>query len=95
MIFSRKVWFDKDGKDDPYYSLKFVQYEKEIGENAAIEICHCYKTEDGELYRPIETTFELRIGTEYIKINDIDSIPELYRIITGKQMLKNVKTLDK
>lgn len=88
--FTRKEWLDKDGKDDKLYTLKFVQYEKQIGnEDAAIEVCYCYKTEDGENYKLFETSCELRIGTDYIKINTdkVYKLRELYRTITGQRLL--------
>ena len=88
--FTCKEWLDKDGKDDKIYTLKYVQYEKQIGdEDAAIEVCYGYKTEDGENYKLFETSCELRIGTEYIKINTdkVYKLRELYRIITGKRLL--------
>ena len=88
--FIRKEWLDKDGKDDKFYTLKYVQYEKQIGdEDASIEVCYGYKTEDGENYKLFETSCELRIGTDYIKINTdkVYKIRELYRIITGQRLL--------
>lgn len=88
--FTRKEWLDKDGKNDKFYTLKFVQYEKQIGdEDAAIEVCYGYKTEDGENYKLFETSCELRIGTDYIKINTdkVYKLRELYRIITGQRLL--------
>ena len=88
--FTRKEWLDKDGKDDKFYTLKYVQYEKQIGdEDAAIEVCYGYKTEDGENYKLFETSCELRIGTDYIKINTdkVYKLRELYRIITGQRLL--------
>lgn len=87
--FTRKEWLDKDGKDDKFYTLKYVQYEKQIcNEDAAIEVCYGYKTEDGENYKLFETSCELRVGTDYIKINTdkVYKLRELYRIITGNKL---------
>ncbi len=88
--FTRKEWLDKDSKDDKFYTLKYVQYEKQIGdEDAAIEVCYGYKNEDGENYKLFETSCELRVGTDYIKINTdkVYKLRELYRIITGQSLL--------
>ena len=88
--FTCKEWLDKDGKDNKFYTLKYVQYEKQIGdEDASIEVCYGYKTEDGENYKLFKTSCELRIGTEYIKINTdkVYKLRELYRIITGQRLL--------
>ena len=88
--FTRKEWLDKDGKDNKFYTLKYVQYGKQIGdEDAAIEVCYSYKTEDGENYKLFETSCELRIGTDYLKINTdkVYKLRELYRIITGQRLL--------
>ena len=88
--FTRKEWLDKDGKDDKFYTLKYVQYEKQIGkDDAAIEVCYGYKTEDGENYKLFETSCELRIGADYIKINTdkVYKLLELYRTITGERLV--------
>lgn len=88
--FTRKEWLDKDGKDDKFYTLKYIQYEKQIGnEDAAIEVCYGYKTEDGENYKLFETSCELRVGTDYIKINTdkVYKLRELYRTITGERLV--------
>ena len=88
--FTRKEWFDKDGKDDKFYTLKYVQYEKQLGdEDAAIEVCYGYKTDDGENYKLFETSCELRIGTDYIKIktDKVYKLRELYKTITGQRLL--------
>jgi hypothetical protein len=88
--FIRKEWLDKDGKGDKFYTLKYVQYEKQIGdEDAAIEVCYGYKTDDGENYKLFETSFDMRIGNEYIKINTdkVYKLRELYRIITGQRLI--------
>ena len=88
--FTRKEWLDKDGKDDKFYTLKYVQYEKQIGkDDAAIEVCYGYKTEDGENYELFETSCELRIGADYIKINTdkVYKLLELYRTITGERLV--------
>jgi len=88
--FTRKEWLDKDGKDDKFYTLKYVQYEKQLGEeDAAIEVCYGYKTDDGENYKLLETLCELRIGTDYIKIktDKIYKLRELYKTITGHRLL--------
>lgn len=86
--FEKKEWLDKDGKDDEYYTLKYVQYEKAISDNSAIEFCYAYKTEDGSNYKLFETTCELRIGTEYLKLNldKVHKIRSLYKLITGTNL---------
>ena len=88
--FTRKEWLDKDRKDDNFYTLKYVRYEKQIGdEDAAIEVCYVYKTADGRNYKLFETSCKLRIGTDYIKINTdkVYKLRELYKIITGKRLI--------
>jgi hypothetical protein len=74
--FDKKEWIDE--------GLKFVQYEKQLGEEeAAIQVCFAYK--EGEV---IETTCEIRIDHEYIKINTskVYKLMQLYRIITGTKL---------
>ena len=88
--FTRKEWLDKDGKGDQFYTLKYVQYEKQLGEeDAAIDVRYGYKTNDGENYKLFETSCELRIGTDYIKIktDKVYKLRELYKIITGHGLL--------
>ena len=87
--FTRKEWLDKDGKIDPYYSLKFVQWEKSMGEKTAIEVCFAYKTEDGENYKLFETTCEIFADGHYIpiKTNKVWKLRELYKIITGERLV--------
>ena len=87
--FIRKEWLDKDGKDDPFYTLKFVQWEKSIGEKSAIEVCFAYKTDDGEKYNLIETTCEIFADGHYIpiKTDKVCKLRELYKIITGERIV--------
>jgi len=86
--FKRKEWLDRNHGSDKLYTLKFVQFEKQLFSDSAIEVCFGYKTDDGENYELIETTCEIYSDGRYIpiKTRELSKLGDLFEIITGKKL---------
>ncbi|WP_420582064.1 hypothetical protein [Reichenbachiella sp.] len=87
--YKRKEWLDKDAFNDPFDTLKFVQYEKQLDDEATIEVCFGYHADKPDQYNHIETTCALGINLEYlpIKITEVDQLDQFVELIEGSALL--------
>lgn len=82
--FTCKTWYDKDGANDAFYTLRFEEFSKRIsGEDAAVEVTFAYKTEDGKRYNLIDTTCELRVDDYYIALDarKFGDVMRMYKLL--------------
>ena len=77
---------DKDGLNDPFYTLKFRTWKKPVDRNCCIEISFGFKANTEANYKHIETTCELSMRAEYMKLNckSLSDILALYSLLKGK-----------
>jgi len=87
--FKRRVWYNRNGKHDPFINMKFVEFTKTINDDFRIEVTFFYMAEiEGEFDTLKETTCELNAGGGSYCLpleQNIESLENIYKLLTNKK----------
>lgn len=82
--FTKEEWYDKNHSKDPFNTLKFIKYIRPVIDNHVdVEVSFTFISDDGINYKQIEAVEELRVGTEYLPLNEnlITELTEFLKLI--------------
>jgi hypothetical protein len=80
MGFNKKTWVDKNGVNDKFYTLLFVEYFRVLADNLQLCVVFGYDTVNEDNQKLFQTTVEIQMRTEYCKL-DVKHFAHLKKII--------------